>query len=110
MKNLENLIKPIIIILVIFAFLSCERLGVARICNKANNNIQVIIKFDNDYINRERKDLETNELIRNYHKNDTNLHLIKYDIDKFTAEYEIYKDSCAEIDEVWGRIPQFEFF
>jgi hypothetical protein len=48
MKNLENLIKSIT--LVIFAFLSYNRLGVARICNKANNNIQVIIKFDNDYI------------------------------------------------------------
>lgn len=110
MKKFKKLLKTITISFVVCTLFSCDRFGLARICNKSNDNIHVIIKFDNAYIQRERKDLEINELIRTYHKSYSNLHLIKYNTDKLIAEYEIYKDSCAGIDGDWGGIPQFNFF
>ena len=100
----------IIITFVVCTLFGCDRFGRAIISNKSNDNIHVIVKFDNDYIKSERKDLEINELIRTYHDDSPNLHLIRYNTDKLTAEYEILKDSCAKIDGNWGGIPQFNFF
>lgn len=110
MKKHRKLYKIITILLVLIVLISCDRFGSAYICNKSHNNISVIVKFDNTYIERERKDLEINELIRTYHNRYSNLNLIKYNLDERVAEYEIYKDSCAEIGGDWGGTPQFSFF
>jgi len=109
MRKLKNYLKIITIFFVVCSISSCDKFGRARILNKSNENIRVIVKFDKGYI-QEREDLEINELIRTYHDGYSNLNLIRYNTDKLTAEYEIQKDSCAEIDGDWGGVPEFNFF
>jgi hypothetical protein len=110
MRKFTKYLKIITIFFVVCTISSCDKFGRARILNKSNENIRVIVKFDKAYIQREREDLEINELIQTYHDGHSNLNLIRYNTDKLTAEYEIQKDSCAEIDGGWGGIPQFNFF
>jgi hypothetical protein len=110
MIKFKKYLKIITILFIVCTLSSCDKFGRARIFNKSNENIHVIVKFDKAYIQRERKDLEINELIRTYHDGYSNLNLIRYNTDKLTAEYEIRKDSCAEIGGDWGGIPQFNFF
>lgn len=109
MRKLKNYLKIITIFFVVCSISSCDKFGRARILNKSSEKIRVIVKFDKAYIH-EREDLDINELIRTYHDGYSNLNLIRYNTDKLTAEYEIQKDSCAEIDGDWGGVPQFNFF
>ena len=110
MREFKKYLKIITMSFVVCTLSSCDKFGRARIFNKSNENIHVIIKFDKAYVQREREDLEINELIRTYHDGYSNLNLIRYNTEQLTAEYEIQKDSCAEIDGDWGGIPQFNFF